>query len=49
MAPTTTVALSDPAGAKAVLRLIDVLDDHDDVQNVHANVDIPDDVLEAVG
>jgi YebC/PmpR family DNA-binding regulatory protein len=49
MAPTTTVSISDPAGAKAVLRLIDVLDDHDDVQNVHANVDIPDDVLESVG
>ena len=49
MAPTSTVSVADPAGAKAVLRLIDVLDDHDDVQAVHANVDIPDDVLEAVG
>jgi YebC/PmpR family DNA-binding regulatory protein len=49
MVATTTVAIADPAGAKAVLRLIDVLDDHDDVQAVHSNVDIPDDVLESVG
>ena len=34
--------------AKKVLRLIDALDDHDDVQNVYANFDIPDDILEAV-
>ncbi len=33
--------------AKAVLRLIDALDDHDDVQDVYANFDIPDDVLQA--
>ena len=33
--------------AKAVLRLIDALDDHDDVQDVYANFDIPDEVLQA--
>ena len=33
--------------AKQVLRLIDALDDHDDVQDVYANFDIPDDLLEA--
>lgn len=48
MAPTTTVAISDPAGARAVLRLVDALDDHDDVQGVYANFDVPDEVLEAV-
>jgi transcriptional/translational regulatory protein YebC/TACO1 len=26
---------------------MDLLEDHDDVQNVHANFDIPDDVLES--
>jgi YebC/PmpR family DNA-binding regulatory protein len=49
MAPTSTVAIADATGAKAVLRLIDVLDDHDDVQVVHSNVDIPDAILESVG
>ena len=31
-----------------MLRLIDALDDHDDVQAVHANFDIPDTILELV-
>jgi len=31
-----------------VLRLIDALEEHDDVQAVYANFDIPDDVLQAV-
>jgi YebC/PmpR family DNA-binding regulatory protein len=48
MLATTTVALTDESGAKAVLRVIDALEDNDDVQNVYANFDIPDDVLQAV-
>jgi YebC/PmpR family DNA-binding regulatory protein len=48
MAATTSVAVTDPAGAKAVLRLIDVLEDHDDVQAVYSNLDISDDLLESV-
>ncbi|HET9072783.1 MAG TPA: YebC/PmpR family DNA-binding transcriptional regulator [Acidimicrobiales bacterium] len=48
MVPTTVVALDSEADAKKVLRLIDVLEDHDDVQNVYANFDIPDSVLELV-
>ena len=48
MLPSTTVALGDAAHAKSVLRVIDALEEHDDVQNVFANFDIPDDVLEAV-
>jgi YebC/PmpR family DNA-binding regulatory protein len=48
MVPQTTIPLSDAEGAKKVLRLIDALDEHDDVQNVHANFDIPDDILESV-
>ena len=43
--PTTTVAVNDEADAKRVLRLLDAIDDHDDVQAVHANFDIPDDVM----
>ena len=48
MLATTTVPLTDQTEAKAVLRVIDALEDHDDVQNVNANFDIPDDVLQAV-
>jgi YebC/PmpR family DNA-binding regulatory protein len=48
MVPQTTIPLTDTDGAKKVLRLIDALDEHDDVQNVHANFDIPDDILTEV-
>ena len=37
-----------PSAAKSVLRVIDALEEHDDVQNVYANFDIPDDVLATV-
>ncbi len=42
MIPDTTAALTDAATAK-VLRLIDRLEDNDDVQSVASNLDIPDD------
>jgi YebC/PmpR family DNA-binding regulatory protein len=45
LVPTTTVAVADDVEAKKVLRLLDLIDDHDDVQSVHANYDIPDEVL----
>jgi YebC/PmpR family DNA-binding regulatory protein len=48
MLPTQTVPLEDEATARGVVRLIDGLEDHDDVQAVYANFDIPDDVLQAV-
>jgi YebC/PmpR family DNA-binding regulatory protein len=48
MLPTTTVPLTDEPGARAVLRVVDSLEDHDDVQNVYANFDIPDEVLQSV-
>ena len=48
MVPQATIALDNAEGANKVLRLIDALDEHDDVQNVHANFDIPDDILESV-
>jgi YebC/PmpR family DNA-binding regulatory protein len=47
MLPTATVPLSTEADAKAVLRIMDALDDVDDVQDVFANFDIPDAILEA--
>ena len=48
MAPTMTVPLGDEASAKSVLRVVDALEEHDDVQNVFGNFDIPDDVLAVV-
>jgi YebC/PmpR family DNA-binding regulatory protein len=45
--PSVQVPL-DEDGARKVLKLIDALEDLDDVQNVYANFDVPDDVLEAV-
>ncbi|MBE1585019.1 YebC/PmpR family DNA-binding transcriptional regulator [Nonomuraea angiospora] len=45
--PTMSVPL-DEEGAKKVFRLIDALEDSDDVQNVFANFDVPDDVLAAL-
>jgi len=49
MIPTTSVALDQEDKAKSVLRLMDALEEHDDVEAVYANFDIPDAVLEAVG
>ncbi len=46
--PTTTVEVSDPPGARKVLHLLDLLEDHDDVQAVAANFDIPDEILDSV-
>jgi YebC/PmpR family DNA-binding regulatory protein len=48
MLPSQTVPLGDAGSAKSVLRVIDALEEHDDVQNVYANFDIPDDVLQTV-
>ncbi|MCU1427224.1 MAG: DNA-binding regulatory protein YebC/PmpR family [Actinomycetia bacterium] len=46
--PTTVVELTEESAARSVLRLIEALEDHDDVEAVWANFDIPDAVLEAV-
>ena len=48
MVPKTTVNLDDEAAAKKTLRLIDALEENDDVQDVFSNFDIPERVLEAV-
>jgi YebC/PmpR family DNA-binding regulatory protein len=48
MNPSTSVAL-DAKQAASVLRLLDALEEDDDVQQVYANAEIPDDVLESVG
>jgi|SRR5579862_9471802 len=48
MEPSDTVQL-DGKDAQQMLRLMERLEEDDDVQNVHANFDIPDEVLEAAG
>ncbi|MDP9071810.1 MAG: YebC/PmpR family DNA-binding transcriptional regulator [Actinomycetota bacterium] len=48
MVPTTVVPLESEGDARKVLRLIDALEEHDDVQNVYANFDIPDHIIELV-
>jgi YebC/PmpR family DNA-binding regulatory protein len=48
MAASTSVVV-DAKQAPVVLRLLESLEDQDDVQQVHANVEIPDEVLESVG
>jgi YebC/PmpR family DNA-binding regulatory protein len=48
MAPKTTVEIAEESTAKKIVRLIDQLEESDDVQEVYANFDIPERVLEAV-
>ena len=48
MVPKTFVAIEDEAMARKVVRLMDELEDNDDVQAVYSNFDIPERVLEAV-
>jgi transcriptional/translational regulatory protein YebC/TACO1 len=45
--PTQLVPVPDEGDAKKVLRLLEAIDDHDDVQAVHSNADISDEVLAA--
>ena len=48
LVPKSTVPLEGKE-AQRILRLMETLEDHDDVQHVYANFDIPDEVLEQVG
>lgn len=48
MVPKTTVAVSDPNKAKKVLKLMDQLEGHDDVQSVASNFDIPEEVMDQI-
>jgi transcriptional/translational regulatory protein YebC/TACO1 len=47
MVPSSTIRLTGN-DAKQLLLLIDALEEHEDVQQVYANFDIPDDILEQV-
>jgi len=48
MVPKTTVAVADESTARKIVRLVEGLEDTEDVQDVYANFDIPEEVLEAV-
>ncbi|MEY4130227.1 MAG: hypothetical protein RLZZ31_351 [Actinomycetota bacterium] len=45
MVSSTTVVLDDVESAKAVLKVIDLLEEYDDVQDVYSNFDIPTEIL----
>ena len=48
MVPKTTIQVEEEAAAKKILRLMDALEENDDVQDVYSNFDIPERVLETV-
>ncbi len=47
LVPKTNVTVDDESAARKILRLVDALEENDDVQDVYANFDIPEAVLEA--
>lgn len=48
MVPKNTVQISEPEKARKVLRLMDLLEENDDTQNVYGNFDIPDEIMESL-
>ena len=48
MVPENTVPVNDVENAKKLLDLLDALEDQDDVQNVYANYDIPDEIMKSL-
>jgi len=48
MIPKTTVTIEDPEKAAKVLTLMDELEEHDDVQEVYSNYNIPDEIMESL-
>ena len=47
MVSSQIVPVNDPSDAKAILKIMDELEEHDDVQDVYSNFDIAEDLLEA--
>lgn len=48
MVPTNTVEINTEEQAQQLLKLVEALEDNDDVQNVYSNFDIPDSILEKI-
>ena len=46
--PQNTVEVTDENTASQIMKLLDKLEEHDDVQNVYANFDISDDILQKI-
>lgn len=46
--PQNMVTVESPDVARKLLKLIDALEDSDDVQKVHANFDLPDEIMESL-
>ena len=49
MVPQTSVPVNDAETARKILALMEAFEDHDDIQNVYANFDIPDEIIEKLG
>ena len=49
MIPSNTIAVTDEKQAKSLIKLLQTLEDNEDVQNVHANCDIDDALMEELG
>ena len=49
MLPSTTVTINDENTAKQLLSLMEMLEDHDDVENVYSNFDIPEEIMQKIG
>ncbi|MEI7547561.1 MAG: YebC/PmpR family DNA-binding transcriptional regulator, partial [Actinomycetota bacterium] len=49
MVSSITVEVTDTADARKILRIIDALEDNDDVQDVFSNFNISEELMEAVG
>jgi YebC/PmpR family DNA-binding regulatory protein len=47
LVPQNSIEVTDESEARKVLRFMEAIDDHDDVQNVFANFDIPDEIMAA--
>ncbi len=45
MLPSTSIAITEADTAAKIMKLMEALDDHDDVQNVYANFDIPEELM----
>jgi len=48
MLPTSTVEITDAGQVKQLMKLMDLLDDLDDVQDVHGNMDVSDEIMDAI-
>jgi transcriptional/translational regulatory protein YebC/TACO1 len=48
MLPDSTIPVKDKGTAEKILSLLNALEDHDDVQQVYANFDIPDEIIQQI-